>query len=374
MKQKKSRAVIALALCLATAISLMSLGFAAWHTEITASGNVAASGNWDVSITGADLTTSSVGAQIQLDYSNYHLQANTLTATQLGNFCISAAVPRNLYTSGTRGVQSKNIGLNQNQNCYLCLVDTTRIDITRFGHITTNGDDGRAAMYRTYVDGTDATAPIIRLTDTNVTPDGTKIAPLKAWMYYKSKTDYFGDASVRETILADVVEKADELIRQLRPDTYQNYVLVNFATNQVSDTTKDQSDVQFVIAVMALDEGADAPTPVSYTDTEATYCAVNFSLPDAWAEYSITITNNGTADANLADAVIELESDSEQLKLSKPDLTDEVLKSGESCTITVVVQALDGGTDTLDATGTLTIRLPYSQTAVETAPEASHTH
>ena len=371
MKLKKK--ICAFALAGAVALSALSLGFASWQTTITGSGDVIASGKWDVAITDAGLNVST-GAEISLNYSDYHLQANSLTASQLGNLCISAAVPRESYTSGTRGVQSRTVSLDKNNNCYLCLVDTTRIDISRFGHITTNGDDGRAAMYRTYVDGNDSNAAIIRLTDTNVTPDGTKVAPLKAWMYYKSKTDYFGDTSVQGKIAADVVLKADELIRQLRPDTYQNYALVNFATNQVSDTTKDQSDVQFVIASMGSADGVQ-PSAVTFTNATATYASVTFSVPDAWASYTLTVTNNGTADANLKDATIALDTQTpDQLQLIAPDLSDEVLSPGQSCQITVVVQALDDGSGTLDATGTLTITLPYSQISVEAAPEAGHTH
>ena len=372
-KKKKSRIVTALTLCAVTAVSVMSIGLASWQTTITGSGSVNAAGKWDVAVTDANLNLSSAGAQARLDYSDYHLQANSLTATQLGNLCISAAVPRNLYTSGTRGVQSKTVGLDKNQNCNLCLVDATRIDISRFGHIPTNGDDGRAALYRNYADGTDSNAPIIRLSDTNVAPDGTKISPLKAWMYYKSKTDYFGDTAVQGKIAADLVEKADELIRVLRPDAYQNYVLVNFTTNQVTDSTKDQSDVQFIIATMGAADGKE-PSAVSYTDTEVSFADVDFTLPGAWAKYSITVTNNGTVDANLSDAVIELETDSDQLVLDKPDLEKEVVKPGESCTITFEVKVPDTVTGDLDASGRLIITLPYGQISVEAAPAASHSH
>ena len=363
--------VCAFALAGAVAVSALSLGFAAWHTDITAGGSASAQGSWAVSLTDASLTTSETGAQIAQDYSNYHLQANELTATQVGNLCIGAAAPKG--TSGTLGTQSSTVGLNRNSNCHLCLVDTTRIDITRFGHIPTNGDDGRAAMYRNYVDGTDSDAPIIRLRDTNVTPDGTELSPVKAWIYYRSN-DTHGDSAVQQKIAAEVVQSAEELLRQLRPDTYQNYALVSFSTNSTSDATKDQSDVQFVIASMGADDGSAASSPVTVTDTGATFANVDFSLPGAWANYTLTVTNNGTANANLADVQIALNSESDQLELVKPELADETLAPGESCTFNVVVKAADIESGDLNATGALSITLPYSQDTVETAPDAGHTH
>ena len=87
------------------------------------------------------------------------------------------------------------------------------------------------------------------------------------------------------------------------------------------------------------------------------------------------MTNRGTANANLSDAVIALEGDdTAQLQLDAPDLTGDILAPGQSCTIQVVVQAVDQGKDTLDAAGTLKINLPYLQDTVEAAPEAGHLH
>ena len=65
---------------------------------------------------------------------------------------------------------------------------------------------------------------------------------------------------------------------------------------------------------------------------------------------------SSTANANLEDAVIRLDTeDADQLSLDAPDLSGKTLAPGESCTITVVVEALDDGSDTLDASGRLSI-------------------
>lgn len=42
---------------------------------------------------------------------------------------------------------------------------------------------------------------VIRLSDDQTAPDGTKISAMRAWNYYRSKTDYFGDTSAQTTIL-----------------------------------------------------------------------------------------------------------------------------------------------------------------------------
>ena len=45
------------------------------------------------------------------------------------------------------------------------------------------------------------------------------------------------------------------------------------------------------------------------------------ALPGAWVAYTLTVTNRGTANANLSDAVIVLEGDdTAQLQLDAPDL------------------------------------------------------
>ena len=52
----------------------------------------------------------------------------------------------------------------------------------------------------------------------------------------------------------------------------------------------------------------------------------------AWASYTVTVTNNGTVNANLAGAAIALDTQNpEQLTLNQPDLIDETLAPGESC-------------------------------------------
>ena len=360
MQLKKK--ICAAALAGAVAVSALSLGFAAWHTDITAGGSVSAQGSWAVSLTDASLTTSETGAQIAQDYSNYQLN-NVCNETYYGQVCNEAAVPRtNSGGSGkTPGTQSTSS--TYKVSSWLWLVDTTRFDTSLLG--TMNTEERRLTMLAGMEDGS-----IIRLSDTNYTPDGTKVSPMKAWYYYSSKNDFTGSATARPKILAGLIEQSDALIKQLRPDTYQNYALVCV----VSNNTQDCPELQFVIASMGNADGSAASSPVTVTDTGATFANVDFSLPGAWANYTLTVTNNGTVDAHLKDTVFTLESENDQLVLDTPDLSDEVIAPGESCTLNVVVKAADIESGSLEDTGTLSITLPYSQADVGTAPEAGHTH
>ena len=70
---KKRNVICAALLAGAMAVSAMSMGFAAWQTNITGSGNVAASGKWDVAITDASLNLSS-GASATREVTTYELE------------------------------------------------------------------------------------------------------------------------------------------------------------------------------------------------------------------------------------------------------------------------------------------------------------
>ena len=118
---------------------------------------------------------------------------------------------------------------------------------------------------------------------------------------YRSKTDYFGDTSAQTTILNGLVAQSDALIKTLRPDIFRNYALICMA----ADGTDHCDHLQFVIGSMGRTGGEQAP--VTRTDTSAAYSDIVFTLPDAWASYTLTITNKGTADAHLSDGVISLE-------------------------------------------------------------------
>ena len=77
--------------------------------------------------------------------------------------------------------------------------------------------------------------------------------------------------------------------------------------------------------------------------------------PGGWAEYTITVTNNGTVDAVLDSNSVQLDTENDQLELKTPDLSSDVLAPGQSCTFTFTVQAKADITDDLNDTGTLSV-------------------
>lgn len=345
----------------ALAISAMGLGYATWKTDITANGNAAANGKWEVTVTDADLEVSS-GAEATYDYSSYGLN----------NVCTSANISQvALQIGNTKASTASKIGTHTGTtiNGWVWLVDTTRFDLNQLGSLQT--EPRRLAMLSGVADGS-----IIRLNDSNTTPDGTKIPAMKG---YYGGNKYLGSTKIVDitkenanNIVNSLIEESDALIKQLRPDTYQNYALILC----LSDNTTNQPHNQFVIASMGNADGTVAEPVVTYTNEAIVYSDVAFHLPGAWAKYTLTVKNNGSVNANLADAVIELETEQEdQLVLDTPDLTNEVLVPGESCTLTFVVKVpSEYDSAELNAAGSLSIKLPYIQDTVETVPETGHIH
>ena len=361
---KTKRKLLTAVLAGVIGISAMSMGYASWKTDIIANGNVRANAKWEVNVTAANLEVSE-GAEAALDYSNY----------QLNNVCTSANISQvALQVGNNRASNKANVGkeltkkANNTMSGWVWLVDTTRFDMNRLGYL--DSEPRRLLMLAGLENGS-----IIRLNEDNTAPDGTIVPAFNGW--YGGNTYYNGTSFLNiskesaTSIVKQLITKSDSAIKQLRPDTYQNYALILCTTSGPNY----QPENQFVIASMGAADGTES-LPVEYTDTAITYSDVTFSLPGAWAKYTLTVTNNGTVNANLADAVIELETEKkDQLKLETPDLSGEVLKPGENCTLTFVVKVPETyeGAE-LNATGILSVKLPYAQDTVEAAPEAGHTH
>ena len=203
--------------------------------------------------------------------------------------------------------------------------------------------------------------------------DSTLVISDNLKMYYRylnpaSSYDNKVSAACAEKVVDGLINDTFTLLQSFAPDKYQDYALYYLSA----------SGGKFSYSIAAMESETESiPSDgeaVVINGAEANFADVSFGLPGAWAEYTITVANNGTVDASLADAVIELSTDSDQLELDKPDLSDETLKPGESCTITFVVKVPDSVTGDLNASGALSVKLPYSQAAVEAAPSASHSH
>ena len=345
MNMKKK--VCAFALAGAVAVSALSLGFAAWHTDITAGGSASAQGSWDVAISSAALELSA-GAEASNQVTSYDMVRTGVKGDALIAATISSSTWLEEGQDELIGTQSDE-SMSQYTRYYA--VDTSKFDLS---DITSLTSDERTAIVED--------ASTVELSD-------------ELNMYYryiKPSEDYSPDKG-NETatkVVDGLIRDSEALLQAMYPETWQNYTLCYLSVLARSNYT--------IAAVTEQTETipADEDTMFAISDNGSSidFADVNLSLPGAWANYTLTVTNNGTANANLADVQIALNSESDQLELAKPELADETLAPGESCTFNVVVKAADIESGDLNATGALSITLPYSQDTVETAPDAGHTH
>lgn len=342
---RKRNVICTISTVAVVAISAMSLGFASWRTDITANGNVNTNGNWDISITDASLKTST-GTSVSAK------TTALLRSNVKGDALIASTISSSTWLSADQkdlmGTQSNE---SMSKYTYYYAVDSQKYDLSDITAITE-----------------EEYATISADPSTFVVSDHLKMY----YRYVKGLND--GSAAATNESAAKVVDgllrDTTAALKELYPDTWQNYTLVNM--DKYGRWNYVIADMQ-TVTVSGSDLSEDELA--SFTDTEASYADVSFAVPGAWAAYDITVTNNGTVNASLANATITLNTENaDQLELSAPNLTDEILAPGESCTIQAVLKALDNGTDSLNASGTLEIKLPYAQESIEAAPEASHSH
>lgn len=339
--------VCAIALAGAVAVSALSLSFAAWHTTITAGGSVSAQGSWDVAITSAALELST-GAEASNQVTSCQLQRTGIKGDALIASTISSTTWLQEGQADLIGTQSDE-PMSQYTNYYA--VDTTKFDLS---DITSLTSDERTA--------------IVEDASTVVLSDELNLY----YRYIYPTEDFYPDKS-NETatkVVDGLIRDSQELLQAMHPDTWQNYALCSLSvlarSNYIIADMTEQTET------IPADE--DTMFTLSEDGSSIDFANVSLSLPGAWANYILTITNNGTANANLSGVEISLDTESDQLTLDAPDLSDETLAPGESCTLNVVVSAADIESGGLDASGTLSITLPYSQDTVEAAPEAGHTN
>lgn len=343
------RKICAFGLAGAVAVSALSLGFASWHTNIAANGTVSAQGNWAVEITDAALELSA-GASASNQATSVTLQRTGVKGDSLLASTISSSTWLSADQVDLQGTQS-NDELSKYTNYYL--VDTTQHSM-----------DDIASLSKDDVAAIVADESTITISD-----------HLNAYYrYVTGVTDGSAEqANASATKVVDgLLKDSAALVQQLRPDSYQNYMLVYLS----SSGGKFSYSIATVNATTSSTPAeGDALAAIAEDKSSVTFADVNLGIPGAWAKYTMTITNNGTADANLAGAQISMDTDSDQLQLDKPDLADETLAPGESCTVTFVLSVPSDVEDDLnEAAGALTVTLPYSQTAVESAPEVGMTN
>ena len=321
------------------ALGVMCFGFAQWSTEISANGTVSANGKWDVKITDASITKISNGVTPSL-------QAVTVERT-------AQVVEYNVILKYVGGVNDPNSKPN---GAYMYVIDdknpqTVNITKDELAEFTAQLMIPRDKRYYT-------TAVIpgdSGLTNFKVNVDESKSSLIN---YYRP--------NVLDTTTYSL---------HLNDDGANEGVVVGKAIGWlIGGFYKDlDGSVQLTYkAANAALENAESSTtyPAQFTDTTADYGNVNFSINDAWAEYSLTITNNGTVNANLSNCKFNITELSDEFVVDTPNLNNKVLAPGESCTATFVVKVKSEGELSADAQP-FSVELTYVQDTVDEAPSAS---
>lgn len=321
------------------ALGVMCFGFAQWSTEISANGTVSANGKWDVKITDAAITKISNGVTPSLE-------AVTVEPTaQVVEYDVKLK-----YVGGVNDPNGKPNG------AYMYIIDDKNPQTV------------------------------------NITKD--ELAEFTAQLMIPRDKRYYttavipGDSGLTN-FKVDVDESKSSLINYYRPNvldttTYSLHLNDDGANEGVvvgkaigwliGGFYKDlDGSVQLTYkAANAALENAESSTtyPAQFTDTTADYGNVNFSIDDAWAEYSLTITNNGTVNANLSNCKFNITELSDEFVVDTPNLNNKVLAPGESCTATFVVKVKSEGELSADAQP-FSVELTYVQDTVDEAPSAS---
>lgn len=321
------------------ALGVMCFGFAQWSTEISANGTVSANGKWDVKITDASITKISNGVTPSLE-------AVTVEQT-------AQVVEYNVILKYVGGVNDPNSKPN---GAYMYVIDDKNPQTV------------------------------------NITKD--ELAEFTAQLMIPRDKRYYttavipGDSGLTN-FKVDVDESKSSLINYYRPNvldttTYSLHLNDDGANEGVvvgkaigwliGGFYKDlDGSVQLTYkAANAALENAESSTTylAQFTDTTADYGNVNFSINDAWAEYSLTITNNGTVNANLSNCKFNITELSDEFVVDTPNLNNKVLAPGESCTATFVVKVNSEGELSADAQP-FSVELTYVQDTVDEAPSAS---
>lgn len=325
------------------AVSAMAFGFSKWSSDVDLKGTVSANGKWEVAVTAANASISSTGAEME--------KIDTESSYTVVTY------PVYVDYRASSGYYSFRIGDDEAAKTQITYADFTThyanfkstyvdeanrtgksIGVSKFGSGATSGDYtfmlNVADEYKNIVEEW-WNRSSLKATDDGAS-DGKQIGTAIAWLYKGRSTNTPDNDKIKLTWDA--------------ANTY-------FAANGTTTAT------------------------AQITDNAVTYAPVTFTLPEAWANYKVTVTNNGTVNANLSDYKVEtsLGGDAQfadVFQVTAPEFgKNEVLAPGESCTFNVVVKAKNGTDNSIESdTGKFTITLNYVQDNVEDAPAVDHTH
>lgn len=257
------------------ALGAMCFGFAQWSTDITLNGTVNAAGKWDVAITDAKVEqVSNIGAEAEGAY-------------EVVLYPVYVDYKNNYYYFRIDDINTETVSVTADE---IAAYDTS-IGVSSFQSGAKSGDytfrlnknEGVAGIVEHWYNRTS-----LKAADGGAM-DGQCIGTAIAWCYKGFPTNTPDNGNVVLTY-----------------DDAKTYLAEHAGT--------------------------------TFTATEVTYATVNFSMPGAWAKYSVTITNNGTAAANLNDLDLTFSDLDAIYSVNCPRLKDDAaLQPGESCTFEFVI-------------------------------------
>jgi len=319
------------------AASAMCFGFAQWSTRLALNGTVSASGTWDVGISKAEVTSFSTGTSID-------------------------AEPVAVAPTGNAVVYPVKLAIRDLDNWYVLQIDDlngaaqalTEVELNEYAdRLSFSYGSASPWYYASGIKAEKTTTFMMKITDSDaVTIHSNGLVNQS----YQNTDD---GASAGKVV------------------GYAILRLWGGSSSALSKPNNQHLQVTYQSALEEIQQGETRTTyPAAICDdqTSATYAPVTFSLPGAWVHYSVTLTNQGTANANLSNYALNVDQLDKIYHVDMPELGEnEVLKPGESCTMTFVI-SVDSQESFQSITQSLSVYLTYVQDAVEAAPTASHTH
>lgn len=324
------------------AVSAMAFGFSKWSSDVDLNGTVSANGKWEVAVTAANASISSTGAEME--------KINAEASYEVVTYPVYVTY----YSSGYYGFV---IGDDEAAKTQITYTDFTthyaNFKSTYVDEANRTGKSIGVSKFRSGAQSGDYTFML------NVAGEYENI--VEKWWNQSSLKATDGGASNGKQIGTAIA-----------------WCYKGFPTNTPAN---DKIKLTWAAANTYFAANNTTTATAEITDNSVTYAPVTFTLPEAWANYKVTVTNNGTVNANLSDYKVEtsLGGDAQfadVFQVTTPEFsTDEVLAPGESCTFNVVVKAKNGTGNSIESgTGKFTITLNYVQDGVEDAPAVGHTH
>lgn len=330
---KKHSKSIALLGASILALSAAGFGFSKWSSDLNLNGNVTAKNSWDVAITEATVSRTSTGTTVNAEERVTQPTVEVEVYDVYADYCTD---------------------FNPNWDHY-----RVHIDDTNPHTIQINRDQLADYDFRCFVSG-------------NV-PVGYKF-------YESGKTGSNIQYMINFNELGESMDFKGVYTEDTDDATNDGKLIGVAIGEHLASPRKNPWGIKIMYddVKKTLDNAADIidyPAVIDEAGHSAVFGDVNLGLPGAWSEYTVTVANNGTVNANMKDWKIALETDSELIHLSTADLSgDTVLAPGETCTFTFVAQVEDTDNPVLNEEGSIHVHLIHEQDAVEPAPEPTHVH